>query len=88
MLILFYMRPVAAPRGCACHGAGDRTGAAKYAAASRLGPNWADPLKAWGDMLVKQGKPRDALEKYDQALKQAPHWASLAVAREAVTQPH
>jgi tetratricopeptide (TPR) repeat protein len=67
---------------------GDLAGAlAKYTAANRLGPNWADPLKAWGDVLVKQGKPGDALEKYDQALKHAPNWASLTAARGAVTQP-
>jgi tetratricopeptide (TPR) repeat protein len=57
---------------------GDLAGAIqKYTEANRLGPHWADPLKAWGDVLDRQGHPRDALKKYRQALKRAPHWAQL-----------
>jgi tetratricopeptide (TPR) repeat protein len=45
---------------------GDLIGAAaKLADASRRGPYWADPLKAWGDVLATQGRTKDALAKYD-----------------------
>ena len=40
-------------------------------------------MKAWGDVLVKQGKTKEARVKYDDALKYAPNWAVLKVAREA-----
>ncbi len=33
--------------------------------ANQRGPHWADPLKAWGDVLAKQGKTKEALVKYD-----------------------
>jgi hypothetical protein len=33
---------------------------------------------------VKQGKIKDALVKYDEALKYAPNWKQLKDAREAV----
>jgi predicted negative regulator of RcsB-dependent stress response len=49
----------------------------------KKGPHWADPLKAWGDVLVKQGKGREALAKYDEALRYAPNWKQLKEAREA-----
>jgi predicted negative regulator of RcsB-dependent stress response len=39
--------------------------------------NWADPLKDWGDVLVKQGNVKDALAKYDEARKYAPNWKQL-----------
>ena len=45
---------------------------AKLQAANQRGPHWADPLKAWGDVLEKQGLPQEALAKYDEALKYAP----------------
>jgi hypothetical protein len=32
---------------------------------------------------VKQGRPTEALSKYDEALKYAPNWAALKKAREA-----
>ena len=35
--------------------------AAKFQQANQKGPHWADPLKAWGDVLVKQGNTKDAL---------------------------
>ena len=38
---------------------GDLAGAeAKLKDANKRGPHWADPLKAWGDVLVKQGKTK------------------------------
>jgi hypothetical protein len=45
--------------------------------------HWADPLKDWGDVLVKQGTAKDALAKYDEALKYAPNWKQLKAARQA-----
>jgi tetratricopeptide (TPR) repeat protein len=51
--------------------------------ANQRGPHWADPLKAWGDVLVKQGKTKEALAKYNEALKYAPNWKQLKEAREA-----
>ena len=63
---------------------GDLAGAeAKLKDANQRGPHWADPLKAWGDVLVKQGKTKEALAKYDEALKYAPNWKQLKEAREA-----
>jgi predicted negative regulator of RcsB-dependent stress response len=44
----------------------------------------ADPIKAWGDVLAKQGNTKDALAKYDEALKFAPKWKQLKEARTAV----
>ena len=41
-------------------------------------------MSAWGDLLVKQGKPAEALPKYDEALKYAPKWKQLKEAREAL----
>ena len=35
-------------------------------------------------MLAKQGKIKEALAKYDAALKYAPNWKQLKEAREAV----
>ena len=52
--------------------------------ANQKGPHWADPLKAWGDVLVKQGNTKEALAKYDEALKYAPKWKELKEAREAL----
>jgi len=46
-------------------------------------PHWADPLKVWGDVLLKQGRSKDALAKYDEALKYAPNWKQLKEARES-----
>jgi hypothetical protein len=38
----------------------------------------------WADLLAKEGKTRDALAQYDQALKNAPNWKALKAAREAL----
>jgi tetratricopeptide (TPR) repeat protein len=63
---------------------GDLAGATKQLTlAHEKGLHFADPLKALGDVLVKQGRPREALAKYDQGLKYAPNWAALKEAREA-----
>ncbi len=57
---------------------GDLSGAAiQFQVANQKGSHWADPLKAWGDLLMKQGKPKEALSKYNQALKYAPNWKEL-----------
>jgi tetratricopeptide (TPR) repeat protein len=63
---------------------GDLPGAeAKLRAANQRGPHWADPLKAWADVLMQQGHVRNALSKYDDALRYAPNWAALNAARDA-----
>jgi predicted negative regulator of RcsB-dependent stress response len=54
--------------------------AARY---DRRGPRRADPLKAWGDVLRKQGKTQEAQSRYDEALKFAPNWQQLSEARAA-----
>ena len=55
---------------------------AKLTAAHKRGPHWADPLKAIGDVLAAQGRKKEALSAYDQALKLAPAWDELHRARE------
>lgn len=71
--------------GAALFKHGDLNGAAEQLKlANQKGPHWADPLKVWGDVLVKHGKFSDALAKYDEALKYAPNWKQLKVAREAL----
>jgi tetratricopeptide (TPR) repeat protein len=52
--------------------------------AATLSPHDGDVWKLWGDVLAKQGKTKDALAKYDEALKYAPHWRQLQDAGEAV----
>ncbi len=65
---------------------GDLDGAAaRFDEANRKGPHWADPLKAWGDVLAKQGRGKEALVKYGEALKYAPNWPALKAAREKLT---
>lgn len=58
---------------------------ADLAAASQRSPHWADPLKAWGDLLAREGRWREALAKYDAALQRAPAWTALRQARAAAT---
>ena|ERR1700694_5211250 len=58
---------------------------AKLKDPSQKRPHWADPFKAWGDVLVKQGHTKEALVKYDEALKYAPNWKQLKEARKALT---
>ena len=51
--------------GLALAGHADLPGAeAKFKDANKRGPHWADPLKAWGDVLTKEGRGREALIKY------------------------
>ena len=59
---------------------------ADFETAHAKAPHFADPLKAWGDLLVRQGKRTQALEKYDEALRYAPAWESLRQARAAAAQ--
>ena len=54
---------------------------ADIAAASAKAPHWADPLKAWGDVLAREGRWKEALAKYDGALNYAPAWEELHQAR-------
>jgi tetratricopeptide (TPR) repeat protein len=51
--------------------------AAKLKAANERGPHWADPLKVWGDVLLKQHRTKEALAKYNAALRYAPNWKQL-----------
>ena len=59
---------------------------AKLKEAILKGPHWADPLKACGDVLLKQGRPTEALAKYDEALNYAPQWKQLKEARDRAAQ--
>jgi tetratricopeptide (TPR) repeat protein len=52
--------------------------------AATLSPHDGDAWKLWGDVLAKQGHSKEALVKYDEALKYAPHWKQLQEAREVV----
>jgi len=56
---------------------------ADLATAAAKAPHYADPLKAWGDLKAREGRWKEALAKYDQALKYAPAWRELHQAREA-----
>jgi hypothetical protein len=47
------------------------------------GPHWADPLKAWSNVIMKQNSAKDTLANYDETLKYAPNWKQLKKAREA-----
>jgi tetratricopeptide (TPR) repeat protein len=54
----------------------------KLKAAHKRGPHWADPLKAMGDAFAVQGRKKEAISAYDQALKLAPAWVELRRLRE------
>jgi tetratricopeptide (TPR) repeat protein len=54
------------------------------ATASAKAPHWADPWKAWGDVLLREGRNADALAKYNEALKYAPAWEELHQVRDTV----
>ena len=63
---------------------GDLKGAsADFSTANAKAPHYADPLKSWGDALARQGRWKEALARYDEALKYAPAWAELHQARDA-----
>jgi tetratricopeptide (TPR) repeat protein len=53
------------------------------ATANAKAPHYADPLKAWGDLLAREGQWTAALEKYDEARTYAPAWVALNKARDA-----
>jgi tetratricopeptide (TPR) repeat protein len=53
------------------------------ARASAQAPHFADPLKAWGDVLMRENRHAQALAKYNEALKYAPAWDALRRARDA-----
>lgn len=57
---------------------------ADLATASAKAPHWADPLKAWGDVLLSEGRNADALVKFNEALKYAPAWTALHQARDSL----
>lgn len=59
---------------------------ADFALAAYKAPHWAEPLKGLGDVRMAQRRWRDALAKYDAALKYAPAWAALRQARAAAAQ--
>jgi tetratricopeptide (TPR) repeat protein len=68
---------------------GDLAGAAReFSLAHAKGPHFADPLKGWGDVLVKQGHAKESLAKYDEALRDAPNWPALHAARDAAAAAH
>jgi tetratricopeptide (TPR) repeat protein len=54
--------------------------AGRFRDAHQRGPNWADPLKGWGDALAAQGLWARAVEKYEQAEPLAPNWRDLHLA--------
>ena len=63
-------------------GRGDlRAAEADEALAAGKAPHWADPWKAWGDVLAREGRWKEALARYDAARKYAPAWAALQQAR-------
>jgi len=57
--------------------------AADFANANAKAPHFADPLKAWGDVLAREGQWKAALAKYNEALTYAPAWVELNQARGA-----
>jgi tetratricopeptide (TPR) repeat protein len=50
---------------------------ASFSEAHRRSPRFADPLKYWGDVLVRQGDYEGALRRYGMAAERAPRWGSL-----------
>ena len=78
------LSPVYLHRGISEMNRGDFAHAgADLATASAKSPHWADTWKAWGDLLVREHRSRQAVAKYDEALKYAPAWAALHEARRA-----
>ena len=50
---------------------------AKFAAANRIGPHFADPLEGWGEALMAKNQSHLALAKFAEAEKYAPNWGRL-----------
>lgn len=83
------MMPVYLHRGLFELSRGDlRAAQADFATAHAKAPHYADPLKAWGDLLARAGRWKEALVKYDEALRYAPAWTELRQARDAAAQRH
>ena len=60
---------------------GDAPGALQsFKRAQTLGPGWADPLKAEGDLLARQARHREAVRRYEAAAERAPRWGALHLA--------
>ncbi len=54
---------------------GDLDGAiAKFEAAHKKGPRFADPLEMWGEALIAKSRSDLALAKFEEANKYAPNW--------------
>jgi tetratricopeptide (TPR) repeat protein len=71
-------------RGLYFLGKGDLMAAeADLSLAAAKGPHWADPWKAWGDVLAREGRWKEAVARYDEARKHAPAWKELLQARDA-----
>lgn len=51
--------------------------AEKFAAASKRGPHFADPLEGWGEALMAKNQSHLALAKFEEADKYAPNWGRL-----------
>jgi hypothetical protein len=51
-----------------------------------LAATWPLRGKAWGDVLKAQRKIKEALGKYNAALKYAPNWKQLKQARDAAVE--
>jgi tetratricopeptide (TPR) repeat protein len=80
------LSPVYLHRGISELNRGDLDAAvADLAAANARSPHWADPLKAWGDLLARQGRWQEALAKYAEAVRYAPAWTQLHQARAVAT---
>lgn len=50
---------------------------AKFAAANRTGPHFADPLEMWGEALIGKHRSDLALAKFAEADKYAPNWGRM-----------
>jgi len=59
-----------------------RAAQADLATAHAKSPHYADPLKAWGDVLARAGRWKAAVGKYNEALQYAPAWTELHQARD------
>jgi tetratricopeptide (TPR) repeat protein len=76
------LSPIYLHRGISEMNRGDFAHAgADLATATNKSPHWADTWKAWGDLLMREHRSRQAVAKYDEALKYAPAWAALHAAR-------
>jgi tetratricopeptide (TPR) repeat protein len=50
---------------------------AKFDAASRKGPHFADPLELWGEALMLENRSDLALARFEEANRTAPNWGRL-----------